>query len=385
MRARSIARCLSCLLSLLLLSILLTLPLFAEETEAASTLPNEFSELLDTLPDTLRGLLPDGLFSKETTEVHGALIGMSDISYLLSVVLELLGVRGGACLRLLATVTGILILSALCRTVQASLRTSVAHAFSLCTTLVMLALLFKEGYEGIARVTEYFSTLSAFTTASVPLLGALYAMGGNVSTAVASSAGLSVFLSLLENLIGKTVVPFCGVCLAFTLVGTMDPAMRIGTLLSTVKRQYTTALTFLMMLLLTMISSQTILAARADTLAMKSAKFAAGKFIPVLGGSVSELLRTLSASVGYLRGTVGICAILLLLLMLLPPVVELLLLRLTWQICASLAEMLGCDTEKKILEEFSSVVGYLIAAACICSSVLFLSFTLLTHCATALG
>ncbi len=377
-----------CLLLTLLLAAALTLPLSAEKADerTAKTLPDEFSNLLDTLPDSIRDLVPEGIFSEGTEDVHGAVADMSNFSYLLKTVLSLLGVKIGDCLRLLSTVAGLLILSALCRTLQISLRSSsVARAFSLCTTWVMLILLLGKGYAGIERVVEYFSTLSTVTATSVPLLGALYAMGGNVSTAVASSAGLSVFMTLLETLIGKTVVPFCGVCLAFSLVGALDPAMRIGTLLSTIKKNYTTALTFLMMLLLTMISSQTLLAARADTLAMKSAKFAAGNLIPVLGGSVSELLRSVCAGVGYLRGTVGICVLLLLLLLLLPPVIELLLLRLTWQICASLADLLGCDTEKRLLEEFSSVGGYLIAAMCICSSVLFLSFTLLTHCAAALA
>jgi len=380
-------RVLCCPLIILLLSCLLALPLCAEgsDAEIVQTPPSEFTDLLDALPDKIKELLPDALFSQSTQEIHGAVVGMSDFSYLTQVFLSLLGADLGDCLRRLATVSGILILSALCKTLGASLRSSVSRVFSLCTTLSMLALLLGEGYTQIARVSEYFSTLSTVTTLSVPLLGALYAMGGNVSTAVASSAGLSVFMSLLEHLIGRTIVPFCGICLAFSLVGTLDPQMRVGTLVSTIKKNYTTCLTFLMMLLLTMISSQTLLASRADSLAAKSAKFAAGNLIPVLGGSVSELLRSVSVGVGYLRGTVGICATLLLLLMLLPPVVELLLLRLTWQLAASLADLLGCDVERRLLEEFASVGGYLIAATCIASSVLFLSFTLLTHCTVAIG
>lgn len=375
-------------LFLLFFFLFLALPLSAEETEArdAETVPDEFFSFLDALPDAVRDLLPKEAFSETPDELHAAVSEMSDFSYLLQTVLSLLGIKGRACLRLLATVAGILLLSALCKALQAALRTSsVSAAFSLCATWVMLILLLKEGYTGISNVTAYFSALSALTSVSVPLLGALYAIGGNVSSAVASSAGLSVFMTLLETLIAKTVVPFCGVCLAFSTVGALDPNIRIGTLLSTVKKNYTTALTFLMMLLLAMISSQALLAARADTLAMKSAKFAAGNLIPVLGGSVSELLRSVSAGVGYLRGTVGICALLLLLLLLLPPIIELLLLRLTWELCASLADLLGCDTEKRLLEEFASVGGYLIAAMCICSSVLFLSFTLLVHCASAIG
>jgi stage III sporulation protein AE len=190
---------------------------------------------------------------------------------------------------------------------------------------------------------------------------------------------------VLQTFVGKSILPFCGVCLAFSAVSALDPSLRTGTLLGTVKKNYTTLLAFLMMLLLAMLSTQTVLAARGDTLAMRSAKFAASNLIPVVGGSVSELLRTVSASVGYLRGTVGICAVLLLLLTLLPTLVELLLLRLSWQIGASAADLLGCDTEKKLLDEIASLNGYLITAVSICSSVLFLSLTLLIHCTDAFG
>ena len=72
-------------------------------------------------------------------------------------------------------------------------------------------------------------------------------------------------------------------------------------------------------------------------------------------------------------------------LLMLPTLVELLLARTAWQICAFFADVLGCDGEKRLLDEFASINGYLIAAVAICSSVLFLTFTLLTHCATALA
>jgi len=369
----------------LLLSCLFTLPCAGEEA-VGSEMPDEYNELLDVLPEDLTELLPDGLFSKDTSTVGEAVNEISDFSFLLQTVLSLVGIKLGDCLRLLASVAGMLLLSAVCRTVQTSLsQQQISRAFAFCTTLVILTLLLTRGYGSIQSTATYFSNLGALTSTSIPLLGGLYAMGGNVSAAVASSAGLTVFMSLMEGVIGNTIVPFCGICLAFAAVGALDPSIRIGTLAATIKKHYTTALTFLMMLLLTMLSAQTLLGAKSDTLAMKSAKFAAGNLIPVLGGSISELLRTVSAGVGYLRGTVGICAVLLLLLLLLPTLIELLLVRLCWQLCASLADLLGCDSEKRLLEEFASVHGYLIAAVCICSSVLFLSFTLLAHCASAIG
>lgn len=349
-------------------------------------MPEEFFELLENIPQDLADLLPAELFSSERGDVGEAVTQMSDFGYLLQTLLSLVGANLGHCLALLASVCGLLILSSVAHTLRTSFKSErIGQAFSFCSTLVILLSLFSQSYRCLESVTGYFSLLGKVSAACVPLMGVLYAMGGNVSTAVAASSGLSIFMTVLEEAVGKTVLPFCGICMALALLSALNPSLRTGTLLSTLKKNYTTALAFLMMLLLAMLAAQTTLAARSDTLAMKSVKFAAGNLIPVVGGSVSELLRTVSAGVGYLRGTVGIFGILLLLLMLLPTLVELLLFRLTWQISASLADMLGCDSEKKLLDEFASLLGYLVAAVSICSSVLVLSLTLLTHCASAIG
>ena len=159
----------------------------------------------------------------------------------------------------------------------------------------------------------------------------------------------------------------------------------IRSLLATFKKHYATLLAFLMMLLLAMLATQSALSASADTLAMRGIRFATGNLIPIVGGSVSELLRTVSAGIQYLRTTLGISAILLLLFLLLPTLIQLFLYRSVWQISAGFAELLGCDREKILLDEIASLSGYLIAAVSICSSVLFVSFTLLTRCASAIG
>ena len=374
---------------LIFLIAFLTLPIFAEPDASITSsqqLPNEYLEFLDRLPSDVKETLPDGLFSNDPATVAAAIEEMSHFSYLMRTVLSLVGIRLHDCFSLLAQLAGLVLLSAVLRTVKvAFVKETVARACSFCINLVMLISLLGVGYETLLTVTEYLDTLNKLTAALLPLTGVLYAMGGNVTTAVASSTGLSVFMTVLEQIVGNTVVPFCGLCLAFTVVGSFEPTLRIGSLLTTVKKNYTLILTFLMMLLLAMLSMQTTLAARADTLAMKSARFAAGNLIPVVGGSVSELLRTVSAGVSYLRGTVGICAVLLLLLLLLPTLIQLLLFRLTWQLGASLADMLFCDSEKRVMDEFASLCGYLVAAVSICSSVVLLALTLFIHFASAIG
>lgn len=357
---------------------------FAEETDAQS-LPDAYRDLLNSLPPSILERLPEGALSDKTEDVGGAVGEMSSFSFLLQTVLSLVGVRLGDSLTLLCSVVGILILSSICRTFSASLKKpEIARAFSFLITLIITVSVFSYGFGTIESTVSYFRTLNSFTSAAIPLMASLYVMGGNAAAAVATSSGLSVFMTLLEEIVGRSIVPFCGICLAISLIGACEGGPRLGGLLASLKKNYTLLLSFLMMLLLAMLSAQTVLGASQDTLAMRSAKFAAGSIIPVVGGSVGELLRSLSSSVGYMRSAIGICGILLLLFLMLPTLVELLIARFIWQISSFFAELLGCDGEKRLLDEFASINGYLIAAVAICSSVLFLTFTLFTHCATAL-
>lgn len=383
--------------SILLLGLLFSLmTLLAFPTEATDvktneepvyeSVPDEYHALLEQIPPDLLDLFPSTLFSDKSEDIGDAAREMSSFSYLLTSILSLLGLRLGSATALLATVCGILILSAVFRAFQASIRSEqIEKAVSTVSTLAILVTILSQGYLGISTTAAYFTKLNGITSALIPLTGVLYAMGGNVSAAVASSSGLSIYMTLTEQLIGRSILPFCGIIMAFGMMNAIDPAIRLGTLSATVKKNYTTFLAFLMMLLSAMLAAQTVLGNTGDSIAMRSAKFAVGNIIPVVGGSVSELLRTVSAGISYLRSSVGVCALVILLLTVLPTLVELLLVRLVWQIASSLGDLLGCEKEKKLLDEMTSLSGYLITAVAICSSVLFLSLSLLIHSATAYG
>ena len=371
------------LLCVLLLCCLLSLPALAEETDA---MPEDYKSFLDALPDGISEFLPRGLFSERPEEVAGALSEFGNFTSILSFAKEVSARVFGDLIKLLWKVLGILLLSRLVSEVAnaLSLTSGLSSAFGFLKKLLLLSLLLSFGYGSLASVTSYLSTLANLTRATLPLLGTLYAMGGNVSAAVASSAGLSISLTLTERLVGKSILPFCTLCLGFSLVELFTP-FSTKSLTDALKKNYTTFLSFLMVILLALLGGQTVLGAKADTLTAKSAKFAAGAIIPVAGGSVSELLLSVGAGVSYLRSICGVCGLLLLILTLLPTILNLLCHRLLWQVAESASDLLGCPDEKRLFSEFASLCGYLITSLLICSSALFLSFVLVLGCASAWG
>lgn len=365
------------------LCLLLCLPAFGEEIER---MPDGYRELLDALPETISELLPNGLFSERSEEVADALSSFGNFSSIVSFAKELCSRVLGEIVTLLWEVLGVLILSRLLNELcnAFSLSDGLASAFGFLKKLLLLSLLLGFGYKSLEAVTSYLSTLARLTRVSLPLLGTLYAMGGNVSAAVASSASLSISLALTERLVGTSILPLCALCLGFSIVELFTP-FSTKSLSDALKKNYTTFLSFLMVILLALLAGQTTLGAKADSLTAKGAKFAAGAIIPIAGGSVSELLLSVGAGISYLRSICGVCGLLLLLLTLLPTLLTLLCHRLLWQLSEGASDLLGCPDEKRLFSEFASLCGYLITAMLICSSALFLSYILVLGCAAAWG
>jgi stage III sporulation protein AE len=217
------------------------------------------------------------------------------------------------------------------------------------------------------------------------MMGALYAMGGNVGAAVANHGVMTAFLSILQTVISGTVLPIAGICLAMALLDAVSGKLSLRPLCGLIKRTYSLLFSFLMLLLCGVLGIQTTLAKGSDTLALRTARFAAGSFLPVVGGSISEALRTVSGSVQYLRSVTGTGAILVLFFSFLPVFLSVLLTRIVFLLSGSAAKLLGCEGEEKILSELASVYGYFLAVIASIFVMTVFSLTLFARCATAGG
>jgi stage III sporulation protein AE len=212
-------------------------------------------------------------------------------------------------------------------------------------------------------------------------MGTLYAMGGNVRTAAVNHGVFSAFLSVLEIFCAGSVLPITGICLAFAMLDAIVGRGNLRGLAALIKRTYALSLSFLMGIFCFVLSTQSTLAGAGDTLALRTARFAAGNFLPLLGGSISETLRTVAGSVQYLRGVVGTGAILALFFLFLPLFISILLTRITLLLGSAVAGFLNCDAQGKLLTELAAVYGYFLAILAAVFVMVIFSLTLFTRCA----
>lgn len=368
------------------LMLIFFLPLNVAAEEEKIECSDEYRDMLDALPDDVAELLPDKLFSDNISDIAEGAKETVSFGYVMGVIASYVGLEVRNVLKLFAGLLGILILSALMNSVRSSFSSSgVADLFSVLSSCVLFLTAFTSEYTIVKSVAEFFNRLCIFVNSLLPLTAALYAMGGNVASAVVHHSSLLFFINLVENFCAKSAVPITGICMAFCAVSAISPEINLGTLTGFFKKSYTQALTFLMTVFMTVMGAQSLLAGKADTLAGKAAKFAVGNLIPTVGSALSGTLGTVATSVEYIRASVGVVGIVAIILMLVPTLVTLLLSKLAFGLLEGAADILGCTNEKKMITELSGINGFLLALAAICSVCLIFIMTLFVKCSAAAG
>lgn len=356
----------------------------AEDTEAV-TLPAEYAELGERLPAELEEMLPEGLFSENTEEVLTAAEILTDWRYLLKIFLSALGLRLSDAAGLLCSLVGLLLVAAMLGRLRDSLGGGSGEAFGLCLRLALYTAIVLQT-AGMVEVTQtFFTQLSTLMGGMIPVMGVLYAMGGNLGQAAVSGEILMTALAVCQFILVTVTPPVCAVCMSFSLMDAFGLRLTLAPLCERVKRGYASVVGFVMFLLSLSLSAQSVLASRADTLGMKGLKHAVGNMIPVVGGAVAGSLGTVAAGVSLLRGVFGVSGIILIALLLLPTLAQLLLLRTTLLLAADVGALLSCDGEARLLNEMASLHGYLAAAVAICGVTFILGLTALVKTVAAIG
>ena len=350
-----------------------------------SPLPDEYKDFLDSLPDDIADLLPEELFYGDMNSIAQGTVKLTSWDYVFDVVFDVLGLNVRTILKTLATVLGMLILCSLLNMIKNSISnvSGVAIINLICGMITVITVI-QISRDPLQRAMQLVEEIKVFTNTISPLICSMYAMGGNVSSALVHNYGLIVFLSILENICIISLEAIFGVCLGLTVASSFIGETNILPLSNAIKKAFTFFLGMIMLIFTTVISTQTLIASKADSLSTKTAKMLATQMIPLVGGTVGESLRTAGASIEYLRTNVGIVLIVVLLLMVLPTFISVGLYRLGFIISNAFAGLLGCEREGKILLEISSIYGYVLAIISISSIILLLLITVFAKCSSPL-
>lgn len=230
-------------------------------------------------------------------------------------------------------------------------------------TLVSVLILV-EIYGAIGDVRSLVSTIRTQTEIVFPILFTLMtALGASGSIAIYQPA-VAVFAFSITELVTTIALPALIVAIVFSVVGNLSGTVKLGGAakfcISAAKWVlYTTFFLFLAFL-----SVQGITAAIYDNVSVRAAKFAMSKYIPVIGGYLSEGFNVILAGSVLIKNAVGLTAVVVLLMTVLPVLIKIIAVSLSLKLAGAITEPFEGGKITSLLNSVSSGVNLLIAVVC---------------------
>lgn len=324
--------------------------------EIISSLEDELSDFKNSLPDSVRDFLPNEIFKGDFSDlVNGDINQFSfldfSINYLLSSLPYILKSFS-------ATLVLVLIISIFNIIKSTFSSEGLKNAFSLFSSTSVSIAVFSSLSSTINLSVDYIEMLCSTMNTFTPIMSALYIMNGAITTAAISNTSMMLFLTIIENFILVGLAPIMKICFCFSLVGGISGSVDLSGISKIIKSFFTGTCIFLISIFSFVMSYQTVLSESADSLSLRTAKFAIGNFIPIIGGFIGDSLKTISSSLMLIKNSCGIVAIIVVVLITLPVLISLWLNKFSFSLVASISKMLGIDNESRIFEESCTLCGF---------------------------
>lgn len=355
------------ILALLLLLFVFLTPAFADEDgSSAGTDENVQAqieaagadELINTAPDTAKEILDQlqlgqfdyrRLLSLTPGELWQVITGY--ITSLVRAPLVLLGV--------------LIVIVVLCALVDA-LKTSfgakgLEKVFHGVAVVCLVSAVLGPVTGCIQKASQAIAQASEFMVNFVPVFCGILTAGGQPVSAGVYHLILFGSSQVVGQAAAEVLVPLIGIFLAFTITGAIAPELHLDEIAKTVKKFVNWSLGLLLTFYVGLLGLQGVVAASADTLALKTAKFVTSSFVPVIGSALSEALGAAQACLKLLKTSVGAYGTLIAAFTFLPVLLEIVCWYLVMHVASLFGQFAGAGKIAKVLDGAAAALGLLMS------------------------
>ncbi|WP_018923820.1 stage III sporulation protein AE [Salsuginibacillus kocurii] len=283
-----------------------------------------------------------------------------------------------ASLKLLGTFILLAVFSTMLQALQNTFeRPAISRVAYSVTYIVLFLLAINSFYIAMEYTQEAVSNMVHFMMALLPLLLALLASTG----AVASAALFHPLIVFLVNtsglLIQNVVLPLLFLSAILSVISFMNDRFQLTKLAGLMRNVALGFLGLFLSVFLGVISVQGATAAATDGIAVRTAKYVAGNFVPVVGRMFTDATDTVLGASVLVKNTIGMAGLVLLFVICAFPAIKLLVLSLIFYVSAAVLQPLGAGPMLESLSLLGRTVLYMFAALSVVCLMFFLSLTMI--------
>ncbi|ABS23115.1 stage III sporulation protein AE [Bacillus cytotoxicus] len=280
--------------------------------------------------------------------------------------------------KLLGTLIMLTIFSALLQSLQSAFaKSSISKIADAVVYMVLIIFALNSFYVVMTYARETIQTMVDFILALLPILLALIATGGGV-VSVSFFHPIIVFLMNTSGLLMNYIVlPLLLLATILSIVSTMSDQYKVTKLSKLLQKVSVGIIGIFLTVFLGVLSVQGTATAVADGIAVKTAKFVTGNFIPVVGRMFTEAADTVISASGLLKNTVGMIGLVILCLIVAFPAIQIFCIAFIYKFAAAVLQPVGGGAIIQCLDIIGRSIIYVFACLAIVSFMFFLSITIM--------
>ncbi|WP_280768394.1 stage III sporulation protein AE [Salipaludibacillus daqingensis] len=245
------------------------------------------------------------------------------------------------------------------------------------TYMVLMIIALNSFYIAMELAESTIQVMNQFMVALVPMLLVLMATVGSV-TSVALFHPMVMFIVHTSGLfVQYFILPLLLLSTLLSIVSTMTDHYKVSKLAALLRNVAVGSLGIFLTVFLGVLSVQGATAAVADGIAIRTAKFVTGNFVPVVGRMFTDAADTVMGASLLLKNTIGVLGLFVLLLICTFPALKVLVISIIYSFSAAILQPLGGGPIIDCLSIIGKNILFVFAALAAVSLMFFLSITII--------
>lgn len=280
--------------------------------------------------------------------------------------------------KLLGLLLMLTLFSVLLQTMHTAFEKSMVSKIAYFTVyLVLLFIALNSFYLVFSYTKEAIDSMSSFLIALLPLILGLMATFGSIIT-VSFFHPIILFLIFASGmLVSNFILPLLFLSALLLIVSSLTDSYQVTHLADLLKSVSLGVLGVFLTIFLGVLSVQGAASAIQDGVAMKTAKFITGNFIPIVGRTFTDAADTILSASLLLKNSVGIVGLICIVLIALFPALKIFAIAIIYKIAAAVLQPIGDGPIITSMNIISKHIMFILASLIAVTLMFFLAIVIL--------
>ncbi|MBB6675242.1 stage III sporulation protein AE [Cohnella nanjingensis] len=280
--------------------------------------------------------------------------------------------------KLLVTIVLLAVFAMILETMQSAFeRNTVSRVAYAVAYMVLLIIAVNSFRTATTYAADAIGNMVQFMLSMIPLLLTLLASTGGLTTVAVLHPLIVFMIHTIGTLIHLVVFPLLFFSAVLHLTSTISDRFKVTQLANLLRSISVGLLGTMLTLFLGVLSVQGATGAVTDGIALRTAKFVTGNFVPVVGRMFSDAADTVLTASMLVKNAVGIAGVVILLFLCAFPAIKILTLALIYNVSAAVLQPLGDTPIVQCLQTIGKTLIYVFAALASVGLMFFLAVTII--------